>query len=118
VRLRIPASLNLIVRFQMRITLSTLSLIAFAQIAMCQSAPSDVIAESTIRISADGICRVLDSSMPCVDVAQYLLSKHLAKNGHVHIVVDATSKYESVAAALKSLQSTGLKIGFINESHQ
>jgi len=56
--------------------------------------------------------------MPCVDVAQYLLSKHLAQNGHVHIIVDATSKYESVAAALKSLQSAGLKIGFINDSHQ
>ena len=56
--------------------------------------------------------------MPCVEVAQYLLSKHLAKNGHVHIVVDATSKYESVAAALKSLQNAGLKIGFVNESHQ
>ena len=102
----------------MRITLSALNLIAFAQIAMGQSAPSDVIADSTIRISPDGICHVKDSSMPCVEVAQYLLSKHLAKNGHVHIVVDATSKYESVAAALKSLQNAGLKIGFVNESHQ
>lgn len=102
----------------MRITLSVLSLITFAQIAMGQGAPSDVIADSTIRISADGICHIQDSSMPCVDVAQYLLSKHLAQNGHVHIVVDAASKYESVAAALKSLQSAGLKIGFINDSHQ
>jgi biopolymer transport protein ExbD len=102
----------------MRITLSALSLIALAQIAMGQSAPSDVIADSTIRISVDGICHVQDSSMPCVDVAQYLLSKHLARNGHVHIVVDPTSKYESVAAALKSLQSAGLIIGFINDSHQ
>jgi biopolymer transport protein ExbD len=102
----------------MRSTLSALSLVAFAQIAMGQSAPSDVVADSTIRISADGICHIQESSMPCVDVAQYLLSKHLAQNGHVHIIVDATSKYESVAAALKSLQSAGLKIGFINDSHQ
>jgi biopolymer transport protein ExbD len=102
----------------MRITLSALSLIALSQIAMGQGAPSDVIADSTIRISADGVCHIKDSSMPCVDVAQYLLSRHLAKNGHVHIVVDATSKYESVAAALKSLQSAGLKIGFINDSHR
>jgi biopolymer transport protein ExbD len=99
----------------MRITLNALIFIAFAQIAMGQSAPSDVVADSTIRISADGICHVQDSSMPCVDVAQYLLSKHLAKNRHVHIVVDATSKYESVAAALKSLQNAGLKIGFVND---
>jgi biopolymer transport protein ExbD len=56
--------------------------------------------------------------MPCVDVAQYLSSKHLAQNGHVHVVVDANSKYESVAAALKSLQNAGLKIGFVNDSHQ
>ena len=72
-------------------------LIAFAQIAMGQSAPSDVIADSTIRISADGTCHIKDSSMSCVDVAQYLLSKHLAQNGHVHIVVDTTAKYESVS---------------------
>ena len=102
----------------MRSTLSALSLVAFAQIAMGQSAPSDVVADSTIRISADGICHIQESSMPCVDVAQYLLSKHLAQNGHVHIIVDATSKYESVAAALKSLQSAGFKIGFVNYSPQ
>jgi biopolymer transport protein ExbD len=102
----------------MRIALSALSLVAFAQIAMGQSAPSDVIAESTIRISADGNCHIQDSFMPCVDVVQYLLSKHLAQNGHVHIVVDATSKYESVAAALKVLQSAGLKVGFVNYSPQ
>jgi biopolymer transport protein ExbD len=102
----------------MRITSSALTLIAFAQLVMGQGAPSDVIADSTIRISADGICHVQDSSMPCVDVAKYLLSKHLAQNGHVHIVVDAASKYESVAAALKSLQSAGLKIGFVNDSPQ
>ena len=102
----------------MRITLSVLSFIAFAQIGMGQSAPSDVIAESTIRISADGICYIQDRPMACADVAQYLSSKHLAKNGYVHIIVDPTSKYESVAAALKSLQSAGLKIGFVNDSHQ
>jgi biopolymer transport protein ExbD len=102
----------------MRITLIVLSFVAFARVGMGQSAPSDVIAESTIRISADGICYIQDSPMTCAGVAQYLLSKHLAKNGYVHIVVDATSKYESVAAALKSLQSAGLKIGFVNDSHQ
>jgi biopolymer transport protein ExbD len=102
----------------MRITLSALSLIAFAQVAMGQSAPSDVIADSTIRISADGNCHVNDSSMPCDHVAQYLLSNHLAQNRHAHIVVDATSKYESVAAALKSLQSAGFELGFVNYSPQ
>jgi biopolymer transport protein ExbD len=103
----------------MRTTLSAFSLIVFAQIAMGQGAPSDAIADVlTIRISADGLCHIQDSAMPCVDVARYLLSQHLAQDGRVHIVVDATSKYETVAAALKSLQNAGLKIGFVNESPQ
>jgi biopolymer transport protein ExbD len=69
----------------------------------------------TIRVSADGICHIQDSSMRCADVAHHLLSQHLAQNGHVHIVVDANAKYEIVAAALKSLQNAGLKIGFVNK---
>jgi hypothetical protein len=68
----------------------------------------------TIRISEDGICHVLDDSMPCDQLRQYLLTKHLAQNGRVHIAVDQTSKYELVAATLESLQGLGLKIGFVN----
>lgn len=68
----------------------------------------------TIRISEDGICHVLDDSMPCDQLRPYLLTKHLAQNGHVHIAVDRTSKYELVAATLESLQGLGLKIGFVN----
>ncbi len=68
----------------------------------------------TIRISEDGICHVLDDSMPCDQLRPYLLTKHLAQNGHVHIVVDRTSKYELVAGTLESLQGLGLKIGFVN----
>jgi biopolymer transport protein ExbD len=69
----------------------------------------------TIQISADGICH-LDSSVPCVDLGGYLLSKHLAQNGQVNIKVDKDSKYELVAATLESLQRAGIKrkLGFIN----
>lgn len=67
----------------------------------------------TIRISADGICH-LDRSVPCVDLGRYLLSRHLARNGHVSIKVDKDSKYELVAATLESLRGTGVKIGFVN----
>jgi biopolymer transport protein ExbD len=100
----------------MRSTLITTCLLAFAQIAIGQSAPSHVTAEVfTIRISADGVCHFLDTSTPCGELADYLLSKNFAQNRHVHIVVDRASKYEVVAAALKSLQNAGFKIGFVNE---
>jgi len=70
----------------------------------------------TIRISADGICHFLDSSVPCVDLGRHLLSKHLAQNGYVNIKVDKDSKYELVAATLESLQRAGIKrkLGFVN----
>jgi biopolymer transport protein ExbD len=100
----------------MRSTLITACLLALAQIAIGHSAPSDVNAEVlTIRISADGVCHFLDTSTQCGELADYLLSKNLSRNRHVHIVVDRASKYEMVAAALKSLQKAGFKIGFINE---
>jgi biopolymer transport protein ExbD len=70
----------------------------------------------TIQISADGICHFLDSAVPCVDLGRYLLSKHLAQNGHINIKVDKDPKYELVAATLESLQRAGIKrkLGFIN----
>jgi len=104
----------------MRATLIAISLLALAQIATGQNAPpSDVSADVlTIRISADGICHIRKRPMPCADVAHYLSSKHLAPDGHVHMVVDRAAKYEQVAAALKSLQSAGLKVGFVNKDFQ
>jgi hypothetical protein len=68
----------------------------------------------TIQISEDGVCHFLDASAPCDHLGQNLLTKHLAQNGHIDIVVDRTSKYELVLATLKSLQGLGFKIGFVN----
>jgi biopolymer transport protein ExbD len=103
----------------MRTALTVTCLLAFAQIAqiaMGQSAPSNGDADVlTIRISADGVCHFLDTSTPCDELGNYLLSKHLAQNGHVHIAVDRTSKYELVAAALGSLDRAGFKVGFVNK---
>ncbi len=80
-----------------------------------QSASIDASADVlTIRISEDGVCHFLDASVPCDQLGQYLLTKHLVQNGHVHIAVDRTSKYELVAATLKSLEGLGLKVGFVN----
>ena len=101
----------------MRSNLITTCLLALAQMAFGQTAPSAVNGEVlTIRISADGVCHFLETSTSCDELADYFLSKHLPQNTHVHLIVDRASKYEVVAAALKSLQKTGLKIGYVNES--
>jgi biopolymer transport protein ExbD len=103
----------------MRATLIAISLLALAQIATGQNAPSDVSADVlTIRLSADGICHIRKRPMPCADVAHYLSSRHLAPDWHVHMVVDRATKYEQISAALKSLQSAGLKVGFVNTDFQ
>lgn len=69
----------------------------------------------TIRISEDGVCHLLDASTPCDQLGQYLLTKHLAQNGRIHIEVDRSSKYELVVATLESLRGTGFKVGFVND---
>lgn len=100
----------------MRTTFTAMGLLGFAQFAMAQSAaPPDPNPDVlTVCISEDGICHFLDASTPCDQLGQYLLSKHLAQNGHIHIAVDRSSKYELVAATLESLRGTGFKVGFVN----
>ena len=83
--------------------------------ALTQSAPPDANPDVlTVRISEDGVCHLLDASTPCDQLGQYLLTKHLAQNGRIHIAVDRSVKYELVAATLESLRGTGFKIGFVN----
>ncbi len=111
------SSSSWLTRFPMRTILTAMGLLVFAQIVLGQNAPPSAASEKvlTIRISADGICTFLDSSTPCVEVGRYLLSKHLAQDGHVHIAVDRASKYEMVVATLKSLDDAGFKkVGFVN----
>jgi biopolymer transport protein ExbD len=101
----------------MRTTLTAILLLVLAPIALGQSASSEPDAGVlTIRISADGLCDFLDTSTPCDRLGQYLLSKHLAQNGHVRITVDKFSKYETIAATLESLQRAGFteKLGIVN----
>jgi biopolymer transport protein ExbD len=88
---------------------------AFVSVATGQNAPSgsgDGVL--MIRISVDGICYFLDTSAPCEKLGSYLRSMNLAQDGHVHIAVDKSSKYELVAATLKSLDGYGFKVGFVN----
>jgi hypothetical protein len=91
---------------------------AIASIGGRSSYQSELIDEKTdvltIRVSEDGVCHILDASTPCKQLGQYLVAKHLAENGHVHISVDRSSKYELVAATLESLDGMGFKVGFVN----
>jgi biopolymer transport protein ExbD len=101
----------------MRTTLTTIFRLVFASMALGQSTSSGADARALrIRISADGICYFLDTSAPCDMLGEYLLSNHLALNGHVDIQVEKLSRYETVAATLESLRRAGFteKVGFIN----
>jgi biopolymer transport protein ExbD len=96
-------------------------LLCFASMAIGQSASVDPsTGVLTIRISADGTCYFLNTSTPCAHLGEYLLSRHLAPDGHVHVLVDKSSKYELVAATLESLDQAGFgKVGFVaNEPSQ
>ena len=105
--------------FPMRNALTATCLLAFTQFAMAQSASpernTDVL---TVLISEDGVCHFLEDSEPCEQLGKYLLTKHLTPNAHIHIAVDRASKYELVAATLKSLEGTGFKVGFVNYDAQ
>lgn len=99
----------------MRNALTATCLFAFTQVSMAQSALLDANTDVlTVRISEDGVCHFLDDSAPCEQLGKYLLTKHLAQNGQIHIAVDRASKYELVAATLKSLDGMGFKVGFVN----
>jgi biopolymer transport protein ExbD len=98
-----------------RNALAAACLLAFAKFGMAQSKPPDANTDTlTVRISDDGICYFLDDSAPCEQLGKILSTRGLSQNKHIHIVVDRSSKYESVAATLKALQGTGFKVGFVN----
>jgi TonB family protein len=93
--------------------------IAFTQFAIAQSESPDANTDVlTVRMSEDGVCYFLDDSVPCDQLGEYLLTKHLAQNKHIHITVDRASKYDLVAATLKSLDGMGFKVGFVNYDAQ
>ena len=99
----------------MRNLITVICLLVFTQVGIAQSSSHDLKTEVlTVRISADGVCYFLEDSAPCDKLGKHLLTKHLATNAHLHIAVDRASRYELVAATLKSLQGTGFKVGFIN----
>jgi biopolymer transport protein ExbD len=100
----------------MRTTFTAMCLLGFIQFAMAQNTSPDTNAEVlTVRISEDGVCHVLDASTPCAQLGQYLLTKHLAQNGRIHIDVERSSKYELLMATLESLRGTGFKVGCVND---
>jgi len=99
----------------MRNALAVTCLVALTQLSIAQSESPDANTDVlTVRISEDGICHFLDDSAPCEQLGEYLLTMHLAQNGHIHVAVDRASKYDLVAATLKSLDGKGFKVGFVN----
>jgi biopolymer transport protein ExbD len=76
----------------------------------------------TIRVSADGHCYFADAVGKCNNLGAQLVLMHLVPLGHVHIEVGPDSKYEVIAALLKSLEQVGVspsRVGFVRaESHE
>jgi biopolymer transport protein ExbD len=76
----------------------------------------------TIRVSADGRCYFADAVGQCNTLGAQLVSMHMVPIGHVHIEVGPDSKYEVIAALLKSLEQVGIspsRVGFVRaESHE
>jgi hypothetical protein len=77
----------------MRNALTAMCFLAFTQFAIAQSGSPDANTDVlTVRMSEDGVCYFLDDSAPCDQLGEYLLTKHLAQNKHIHIAVDRASK--------------------------
>jgi len=119
-----PASLNRIVRSTMRVTaISIACAILLWKLALVPavSTPSEST-DLTIRVSADGRCYFADTVGQCNTLGAQLVSMHMVPIGHVHIEVGPDSKYEVIAALLKSLEQVGIspsRVGFVRaESHE
>ena len=95
-------------------------LLALAQMAKGQGVSSGMSTEDLIiRVSADGVCHFLRASTACNELGSYLLSRHLAQNGDIEILVDRASKYELIVSTLESLERAGFKkVGFLNKDFQ
>jgi biopolymer transport protein ExbD len=86
-------------------------LVAFAPLAMGQRAAGD---ELKVRISTDGTCNFLDTSIPCAGLGDRLKSMKLANNG-LHIEIDDGVQQEVVDATFESLWRAGFKkIGYVS----
>jgi hypothetical protein len=76
----------------------------------------------TIRVSADGCCQFAEVVGQCDALGAMLVSTNMVPTGHIHIEVGPDSRYEVIAALLKSLEQVGIspsRVGFVRaESHE
>jgi biopolymer transport protein ExbD len=75
----------------------------------------------TIRVSADGRCYFAEAVGRCDALGAKLVSMHMIPIGHIHIEVGPDSKYEVIAALLKSLEQVGIspsRVGFVRAESQ
>jgi biopolymer transport protein ExbD len=107
-------SLNLIVRFHMRVLLVPIGLLMLRNFAWATEAPG-VNCPSSIHISAGNACRIDEVEVPCDSLGARLKAIPVASTCYVHITVDKSSTYEVVRSALESIREAGyVKIGFVN----
>ena len=94
-----------------RIPLAAMLILGFAQLAMGQRAAED---ELKIRISTDGMCHFLDTSIQCVGLGNRLKSMKLGKRG-LQLEIDDGVKQEVVETTYKSLWRAGFKkVGYVS----
>jgi biopolymer transport protein ExbD len=112
------ASLNLIVRFPMRLSSIFILLLIFA-VEVCAQEVSDaqVSVDRTIRISADGSCHVAKVVAPCDQLGARMRSMRIAQGNRLYIEVGPESKYDVLHTILESLSEAGYSdVGFVRRA--
>jgi biopolymer transport protein ExbD len=70
---------------------------------------------TNIVVRITDVCRVNDAEVSCAAVAKRLLSMHAIPRCELDIPVNRASSFESVYAALKSLNEAGfVNVGFLS----
>jgi hypothetical protein len=106
-----PKNTNYQPRLFMRSALIGASLFAFTQLTIGQSIAKE---ELKVRISTDGACHFLDTSIPYAELGHRLRLMKLASNG-LRIEIDEGVQQEVVDATLESVWRAGFKkIGYVS----
>ena len=90
----------------MRATLITLGMLVFWSISMADDSQR-VGCRTNIVVQITNVCRVDDVEVSCAAVAERLLSMHAIPRCELDIPVNRATSFQSVYAALKSLNDAG-----------
>jgi biopolymer transport protein ExbD len=98
----------------MRATLITLGLLVFWSISIAGDRQR-AGCRTNIVVQITDVCRVDDAEVSCAAVGERLVSMHASPRCELDIPVNRATSYESVYAALKSLNDAGfVNIGFVS----